>query len=159
MKFSHLWSFQTLQEEKIEFYYTLLNHLYTGESSSNENGKLFQIFENGSTTPLHLAAGGGHLEVCKFFVSIVKNKNPKDKYGTTPLHDAATGGYIAIYKLIGKRVKDRNPEDHVGNVPLKYAMDKKNYDLCKLINELTYSNKPKKPKNKKKKKRSKREQD
>ena len=51
------------------------------------------------TTPLHMAAMNGHLEVCKL-VRYVKDKNPRDYAGNTPLHLAAIDGHSAVYKLL-----------------------------------------------------------
>ena len=51
-------------------------------------------------SPLHLAAGCGHLEVCKLILQHVQNKNPKAHNGTTPLHSAAQWGSVSEHLLI-----------------------------------------------------------
>ena len=49
-------------------------------------------------TPLHLAAEYGHLEVCKWIVENVKDKNPKDDNGFTPIDKATDKSVIALIK-------------------------------------------------------------
>ena len=45
-------------------------------------------------TPLHSAAKGGHLEVCKFILENVEDKNLKKDDGGTPLHSVAQDGAL-----------------------------------------------------------------
>ena len=45
-------------------------------------------------SPLNLAAGCGHLEVCKLILPHIQNKNPEARHGWTPLHTAAEMGPV-----------------------------------------------------------------
>ena len=55
----------------------------------NVNVNLSNVY---GTTPLHLASGLGHLEICKFLCKYVLEKNTLDNYGKTP-HDLAVSGH------------------------------------------------------------------
>ena len=46
----------------------------------------------------------GHLEVCKYLMNKVDNKNPAENTGTTPLHCAADSGHLEICKFIAARL-------------------------------------------------------
>merc|ERR1712086_452190 len=60
-------------------------------------------------TPLHYAAKNGHLEVYRFILEHLTDKNPGDMYGLTPLHFAAMRGQLEMCKLILKMVDNKNP--------------------------------------------------
>ena len=45
-------------------------------------------------TPFHFACQEGHLDICKFIIQNLDNKNPKDNGGTTPLYIAAEYGHL-----------------------------------------------------------------
>ena len=45
-------------------------------------------------TPLHYAAEAGHLNVVKYILDRISDKNPKDTEGRTPLHFAARRGHV-----------------------------------------------------------------
>ena len=53
-----------------------------------------------NTTPLHLAAKFGHLEICKLILEEVEEKSPVDDYGCTPFQLAAKNGHFAVCKFI-----------------------------------------------------------
>ena len=60
-------------------------------------------------TPLHAAAGGGHLDNCKLLMDYMDNKNPKTEDGWTPLHSAAEEGHLEVCKLLMEYMDDKNP--------------------------------------------------
>ena len=74
-----------------------------------ENGLLKDPRSNNGCTPLHGAAGEGHIEVCKFLLEIGAEKNPRDNRGWTPLHWAAKNGHAEVCKLIADEVDNQNP--------------------------------------------------
>merc|ERR1712029_893873 len=75
-------------------------------------------------TPLHFAAIQGHLETCRFIISQVQDKNPRDKNGNTPLHSAAGGLFstsLEICRLILENIEEKNPQNEKGGTPLQRA--------------------------------------
>ena len=73
------------------------------------------------TTPLHLAARRGHLEVCKLIIEFIENKNSQNKWNGTPLHEAAGYGHLQVCKLIIENIEDKNPKNNLGDTPLHLA--------------------------------------
>ena len=55
-------------------------------------------------TPLHAAAGGGHLETYKIIMDEVDDKNPRDYDGITALNLAVRNGHLGVCRLIVKHV-------------------------------------------------------
>lgn len=74
------------------------------------------------STPVHMAAGNGHLEVLKFFLGLVTPEeaklmvSAKNDSGNTALHWAAFNGHLPIVKLLveeyGADVFDKNSSGH-----------------------------------------------
>ena len=52
------------------------------------------------TTPLHLGAAAGHLEIVRFFHSKQANMEVKDKHGRTPLHYACQYGHTQVVQFL-----------------------------------------------------------
>ena len=74
-------------------------------------------------TPLHLAARGGHAEVCDYIIQQVDEKNPRDDGEMTPLHLAAANGDFTVYEIIMSNGGDENLEDEFGKTPAIYLRD------------------------------------
>ena len=72
-------------------------------------------------TPLHEAAGAGHLDVCRLIMDNEQEKNPADNRGWTPLHEAAKRGQHKVCHLIMANVQDKNPANDFGATPLSLA--------------------------------------
>ena len=94
------------------------------------------------TTPLHIAARKGHLDVCKLILENTDNKIPTDDVGgslvgNTPFHLAAQNGHIAICQLlIENRVinfEDTNPRGCNGLTVFHIAAANGHLEICKLI--------------------------
>lgn len=74
------------------------------------------------STPIHMAAGNGHLEVMEFFLSLVSAEQAaemvraKNDSGNTALHWAAFNGHLAVVKALvekyGADVFDKNSSGH-----------------------------------------------
>ena len=56
-----------------------------------------------SLTPLHLAAGKGHIQVCTFIMENLENKNTGNKRGKTPFTMPHIG---AFFKITGNMKKE-----------------------------------------------------
>ena len=95
------------------------------------------------SSPLHIAAYKGNVELCQLIMSCLTDKNPADQDGNTVLHEAARAekpwrknpGGIQVYRLVMAEVDDKNPKDKGGCTPLHEAAWHQNLDLCQLILE------------------------
>ena len=59
----------------------------------------------------------GNLEICKYLINKIDDKNPSDENGWTPLHDAALEGSEKICRLIMNKVENKRPLDTGGRTP------------------------------------------
>ena len=86
------------------------------------------------STPLHYAAQENQLEICRFIIGKVDNKNPAANNnglthfndGKTPLHLAAKYGCFEICKLIIANVSTKHPLNNNGQTP-RDLVDKYNH--------------------------------
>ena len=51
-------------------------------------------------TPIHYAAGAGHIEVVKILVPLADNPNAPNKLGLTPIYFAHKNGYQEIVEYL-----------------------------------------------------------
>ena len=96
-------------------------------------------------TPIHYAAGHGHLDIIKFFISFIDIDNPfiPDQWwfglpGYTPIMYAAFNGHIDVLKLlapISKNPNEETNEDYDGNVktPIQLAQERGHHEFAKLL--------------------------
>ena len=73
------------------------------------------------STPLHLAALGGHEAVAWLLMDGGADVSGADKRGLTPLHDAALGGHEAVAQLLVDSGADVLAADKNGMMPLHFA--------------------------------------
>ena len=73
------------------------------------------------------------LDVVKYIMDQIEEKNPKDNKGKTPLHYAANYGYVTVFKYIVETVDEKNPTDNDGNTPLDLARHKGFLELFKCM--------------------------
>ena len=119
------------------------------------------------TTPLHLAAEGGHLGAYHLIMENVINKNPLGMisdaitctymkrenfhafHEATPLHLAAKNGNLAVCKLIIENIFDKNPTPSSisdeswmdQSTPLHLAASNGHFSVCELlINSISKKN-------------------
>ena len=97
-----------------------------------KNPKLEEIGLEGRTI-LHIAAGSGHSEICKFIIEREDNKNPSDRDGMTPLHVAVMRGHLDICSIIIDNITDKNPASNNGWTALHCAAFHGQLDIYKLI--------------------------
>lgn len=64
----------------------------------------FDISDYDGRTSLHLASSNGHLNIIKYLIehSLLKNINPKDRWGNTPLDDAKRENFVDIIDYLSK---------------------------------------------------------
>ncbi|XP_069973779.1 uveal autoantigen with coiled-coil domains and ankyrin repeats isoform X3 [Penaeus vannamei] len=58
------------------------------------------------STPLHIAAGEGHLSVLEILLQKGGDLKARDNSGSTPLHCAARGGHVAVVEALVQRGSD-----------------------------------------------------
>ena len=87
-------------------------------------------------TLLHLAAGGGHVDVYRYISEGLEDKNPTADHGCTPLHIAARLGHFKVFEHIANSVSDLNLFTP-GTVltPLHLAAAKGHLEIVKYITE------------------------
>ena len=79
------------------------------------------------------ASTQGNIEICKFIMKNLENKNPEDDKGVTPLHLAARCGKENVCKFLMDNLVDKNPKANNGITPLHEAASYGCLDVCKLI--------------------------
>ena len=75
-------------------------------------------------TPLHCAAMRGHVNIRKFILDNVGDKNPANNMGDTPLHYAAKTGQLKVCQLIISHLAsqvNKNPRNNYGDTPFHQA--------------------------------------
>jgi hypothetical protein len=75
----------------------------------------------GQTTPLGIAAAGGHANVAELLLDRGANVNGVDNLGQSPLHMAAEHGSNVVAKLLLDRGANIDARDFLGATPLQYA--------------------------------------
>ena len=83
--------------------------------------------------PLHIAAEGGRLQLCRHIVEKTDDFNPKLHDRVTALHIAAELGHLEIYQFILNNVDDKHPVDIYGNTPYRCAVDNNQLEMCRFI--------------------------
>ena len=100
-----------------------------------------QFFKNDTSrimsqwSPLHIVAGQGNLDLCKYIFEKTKNTHPIFQYEWTALHLAATHGHEEICKFLIDISEDKNPSAANGMTPFHYAAERGLTNVCRLIIE------------------------
>ena len=102
--------------------------------------KLFkkETFEKEDAQPFYKSAEFGKMEVCRFFIKNIDDKNPTDSDGLTPLHYAAENGHFQVCQIILEVIDDKNPKtsDDIGAyTPLHVAAEYNHLSTCSVIIE------------------------
>ena len=84
------------------------------------------------STPLHMAAIKGHIEIYKILMEKVADKNPFYR-GWTPLHFVALDSHLEMCRLILENVNDKNPVSNNGRTPKGLARDCNQLKVVKLF--------------------------
>ena len=95
--------------------------------------------------PIFIAAFHGHLEIVRYLLDNLEDKNPKNhgNWYCTPLHVAANHGRIDVVRYIMSKVSDINPKDNYELTPLHYATVGGKLDVVKYIMEKLEDKSPK----------------
>ena len=86
------------------------------------------------TTPLYYAARHGNLNIIKYLLPLLDDKEPKDCIVQTPLHFAAKYGYteVVIFMIMCSKLS-KTPRDFIGRPPLHLAAKKGHLEVAKLL--------------------------
>jgi cytohesin len=94
------------------------------------------LTDNERNTPLHYAAGGGHLEVVKLLLADGADVAAKDYGGAMPLHYAAYGGHMDVAELLLANKADINAKDLNGQTPVDCALFRFHGDMAEALRKL-----------------------
>ena len=91
---------------------------------------------DGWTTPIHVAAAKGNVEVYEELMNYVKDKDTViNEHGFSPLHGAASNGLLELFLIARNYTADINPATNLGVTPLHYAANGGHLNVCKKIME------------------------
>ena len=134
------------QEGKLEIVKFIIDNILEKAASADANLGVAQlIFDNridinprgiNGSTPLHVAAQYGRLEIFKTIAEVTFDKNLRCKHNYTPLHEAAYWGHLEVCKLLLLYLEDKNPRggpNDAGTTPLHFAADQGHLDVVKLF--------------------------
>ena len=102
---------------------------------SSPECKVFKV----PSSPLHLAARDGQLEICQLIIENTEDINaPKSSilhFMCTPLHVAAAHGHFEVYECIMSKSKDKNPSLGCSDPmnALDMARENGHEAICRLI--------------------------
>ncbi len=86
--------------------------------------------------PLHAAAAGRHLEVCRLLLGAGADVNATQHGGHGPLHEAAQHGDVELVELFLSAGADPSAEDDAGRTPAETAEAAGHVDVARRIREV-----------------------
>ena len=134
----------TAMEVEVETIEDLNEQLLVEVTKPNSYNKVLDLLERGAQvttkngdnlTPLHLAALGGYLDVCKLLIEKGADVNAQGKYNMTPLHIAAEKGHLDVCKFLIEKGADVNAQSKDNMTPLHLAVYYDHLDLCIVLIE------------------------
>lgn len=84
-------------------------------------------------SPLHVAVGGGSVDLVESMLKRGANANLANKKGQTPLHIAAMDNKTFVISLLLKQSAKINATDNGGNTPLMLAASENHKEAIKLL--------------------------
>jgi len=90
----------------------------------------------GETTPMHTAAGGGHMDTMEQLMERGADVNAKDGNDRTPMHLAAQNDHRETVKWLKEQGADVNAKDNAGQTPMHLAAQKGRGDTVARLKEL-----------------------
>ena len=88
-----------------------------------EHGADINVRSNGRSTPLHIAAGHGRVEVVPVLLEHGADVGAEDSRGRTPLHEAADYGSAEIVRALLEHGANVGAADNTGRTALHEALD------------------------------------
>jgi len=79
------------------------------------------VEHNSKKSPLHIAAGEGHLQMSEFLLHKGSKIDARDKLLRTPLHLASQAGHAMVVKLLLENNADPYEKDNSGRTAMHYA--------------------------------------
>jgi ankyrin repeat protein len=88
-----------------------------------------------NSTPLHLAARQGHLDIVRILLDRAgANTNARDWLNCTPLHGAASEGHLEIVRILLDRAgSDANARDKYNSTPLHLAAEQGHLEIVQIL--------------------------
>lgn len=86
--------------------------------------------------PLHAAAAGRHLEVCRLLLGAGAEVNATQHGGYTPLHESAQSGDVELTELFLSAGADPSLRSDAGETPAEVAEGSGHHDLAARIREV-----------------------
>ena len=86
--------------------------------------------------PLHAAAAGRHLEVCRLLLGAGADVNATQHGGYTPLHESAQSGDVELTELFLSAGADPSLRSDAGETPTELAEAAGHHDLAARIREV-----------------------
>ena len=86
--------------------------------------------------PLHAAAAGRHLEVCRVLLGAGADVNASQHGGYTPLHEAAQNGDVELAELFLSAGADPTAVSDAGETPAETAEAAGHHDLAARVSEV-----------------------
>jgi ankyrin repeat protein len=87
--------------------------------------------------PLHSAAAGRHIEVCRLLIAAGADVNAKQRHGFTPLHAAAQHGDDELVELLLSAGADPTIAKDDGGTPADTAEAEGHADVARRLREVT----------------------
>ena len=85
------------------------------------------------TTPIHMAAEEGAVEVVKFLAPLANNLNATNSVGWSAMHYAAVWGKIEIIKFLAPLIDEPNIRDISGDTPIDLARKNGHNEVVKFL--------------------------
>ena len=103
--------------------------------SSEENSDVHIGLVESRSTPLHLAASEGRLDICQMLLERNADVRVHDDCGNTALHCAVSKGHLETARLLLERGADINPQNKEGLTPLQVSqnMEEGYLDIMRLL--------------------------
>lgn len=91
------------------------------QSPHSQDEILDSVEQNSKKSPLHIAAGEGHLQMCEFLLHKGSKIDARDKLLRTALHLASQAGHALVVKLLLENNADPYEKDNSGRTAMHYA--------------------------------------